>query len=246
MIRWDEETGAVGISRHPRATRTGERATARAGSSPASTDGAGDAHRARRTITHDRRSDRRQAFSSSPNDVVVRSEGSISFTDPSYGIDSFYEGHRAESEIGRATSTGSIRRAARSGSSRTTSPGRTASPSRWTRRRSTSPTPRSPEHPRLHRDRGGRSRGRPHLRRVHCRGVRRNPARHAGPDLGRGRRRRPLLRPGRDADRQAPPPEPASNLVFGGLKRNRLFVTASTSLYSLMLNANGAPTPWQG
>ena len=41
-------------------------------------------------------------------------------------------------------------------------------------------------------------------------------------------------------------PEPAANLVFGGLKRNRLFVTASTSLYSLLLNVNGAAAPWQG
>jgi gluconolactonase len=36
----------------------------------------------------------------SPNDVVVKSDGSIWFTDPSYGIDSDYEGVRADSEIG--------------------------------------------------------------------------------------------------------------------------------------------------
>ncbi|WP_028032528.1 SMP-30/gluconolactonase/LRE family protein [Chelativorans sp. J32] len=36
----------------------------------------------------------------SPNDIVVRSDGSIWFTDPTYGIDSDYEGHRAESEMG--------------------------------------------------------------------------------------------------------------------------------------------------
>jgi len=36
----------------------------------------------------------------SPNDVVVRSDGSIWFTDPTYGIDSDYEGHMATSEIG--------------------------------------------------------------------------------------------------------------------------------------------------
>jgi hypothetical protein len=36
----------------------------------------------------------------SPNDVVVKSDGSIWFTDPSYGIDSEYEGDAAESEIG--------------------------------------------------------------------------------------------------------------------------------------------------
>ena len=36
----------------------------------------------------------------SPNDVVVKSDGSIWFTDPTYGIDSHYEGHAAQSEIG--------------------------------------------------------------------------------------------------------------------------------------------------
>jgi gluconolactonase len=36
----------------------------------------------------------------SPNDVVVHSDGSIWFTDPSYGIDTDYEGDKAESEIG--------------------------------------------------------------------------------------------------------------------------------------------------
>ncbi|MEJ1158280.1 SMP-30/gluconolactonase/LRE family protein [Prosthecomicrobium sp. N25] len=36
----------------------------------------------------------------SPNDVVVKSDGSIWFTDPSYGIDTNYEGFRAEPEIG--------------------------------------------------------------------------------------------------------------------------------------------------
>ena len=36
----------------------------------------------------------------SPNDVVVKSDGSIWFTDPSYGILIDYEGGRAESEIG--------------------------------------------------------------------------------------------------------------------------------------------------
>jgi gluconolactonase len=36
----------------------------------------------------------------SPNDVAVRSDGSVWFTDPSYGIMMDYEGDRAESEIG--------------------------------------------------------------------------------------------------------------------------------------------------
>lgn len=36
----------------------------------------------------------------SPNDVVVKSDGSIWFTDPTYGIDGDYEGDKADSEIG--------------------------------------------------------------------------------------------------------------------------------------------------
>ena len=40
-------------------------------------------------------------------------------------------------------------------------------------------------------------------------------------------------------------PEATSNLVFGGPKRNRLFVTATTSIYSLFTTVNGARAPWQ-
>jgi gluconolactonase len=36
----------------------------------------------------------------SPNDVVVKRDGTIWFTDPPYGIVSDYEGHKAESELG--------------------------------------------------------------------------------------------------------------------------------------------------
>jgi gluconolactonase len=36
----------------------------------------------------------------SPNDVVVARDGAVWFTDPTYGIDSDHEGHRADSEIG--------------------------------------------------------------------------------------------------------------------------------------------------
>jgi gluconolactonase len=35
-------------------------------------------------------------------------------------------------------------------------------------------------------------------------------------------------------------PETASNVCFGGQKRNRLFITASQSLYSVYVNTRGA------
>ena len=37
----------------------------------------------------------------SPNDVVVKSDGSVWFTDPPYGILTDYEGNKGSSEIGR-------------------------------------------------------------------------------------------------------------------------------------------------
>ena len=36
-----------------------------------------------------------------PNDVVVASDGAVWFTDPGYGIDGPYEGHKAEAELPR-------------------------------------------------------------------------------------------------------------------------------------------------
>jgi gluconolactonase len=40
-------------------------------------------------------------------------------------------------------------------------------------------------------------------------------------------------------------PETVSNLTFGGAKRNRLFLTATTSVYSIFTTVNGAPQPYQ-
>ena len=39
-------------------------------------------------------------------------------------------------------------------------------------------------------------------------------------------------------------PEVTSNLVFGGVKRNHLFVAATTSVYSLRCSVNGAIPVW--
>ena len=104
----------------------------------------------------------------SPNDVVVKSDGTIWFTDPSYGIMSDYEGHKAEHGAGRLLRLPlrSEERQARR-SSPTISTSRTASPSRPTSRCSTSPTsacaPRAGEaapHPRLQGRQGQHAEGR--------------------------------------------------------------------------------------
>ncbi len=54
-------------------------------------------HDGRITVIADRYNGKRL---NSPNDVVVRSDGSVWFTDPPYGILSDYEGHKADSELG--------------------------------------------------------------------------------------------------------------------------------------------------
>jgi gluconolactonase len=54
-------------------------------------------HDGTRTVLVDRIAGRRF---NSPNDVVVKSDGTVWFSDPTYGIDTDYEGEAAASEIG--------------------------------------------------------------------------------------------------------------------------------------------------
>ncbi len=100
MMRWDETDGSVSVFRAPSNYSNGNTT---------------DAHGRLVTCEHlTRRVARTNHDGSiqvladlfdgkrlnSPNDVVVRSDGSIWFTDPTYGILIDYEGARAESEIG--------------------------------------------------------------------------------------------------------------------------------------------------
>src|SRR4029450_3288290 len=127
MLRWDETDGSVLVFRQPADNRNGKtvdrlgrRATGGWGcvsaepannSNGTTVDTLGRLvtceHRSRavtrtefdgtRTVLADRYDGKRF---NSPNDVVVKSDGSVWFTDPSYGIDSDYEGDAAKSEIG--------------------------------------------------------------------------------------------------------------------------------------------------
>jgi gluconolactonase len=100
MMRWDEPTGTVGVFRQPAGFSNGNTVD-RAGRLVTCEHGGRRVTRTEHdgtiTVIADRCDGRRL---NSPNDAVVRSDGSIWFTDPSYGIDSDYEGQRAESEIG--------------------------------------------------------------------------------------------------------------------------------------------------
>jgi gluconolactonase len=101
MMRWDETTGAVGVFRHDAGyangntvDRDGRLVTCEHGNRRLTRT----EHDGSITVLADRLPDGRRF--NSPNDVIEHSDGSVWFTDPSYGIDSDYEGHRAVSEIG--------------------------------------------------------------------------------------------------------------------------------------------------
>lgn len=99
-MRYDERTGTVAVFEQPALNQNGHcldlegrvvscehrgRAVSRIG------------HDGRREVLADTYDGKRL---NSPNDAVVHSDGAVWFTDPTYGIDSEYEGDSAESEIG--------------------------------------------------------------------------------------------------------------------------------------------------
>jgi gluconolactonase len=100
LLRWDETTGAVGVFRSPAGHPNGNTLD---GQGRLVTSEQGNRrvtrteHDGSVTVIADRFQGKRL---NSPNDAAVRSDGSIWFSDPDFGITSDYEGHRAESEIG--------------------------------------------------------------------------------------------------------------------------------------------------
>ncbi|MFE5964461.1 SMP-30/gluconolactonase/LRE family protein [Streptomyces sp. NPDC056463] len=100
MLRWDEETGAVGVFRRSAGhtngntlDREGRLVTCEQGNRRVTRT----EHDGTLTVLADRWQGKRL---NSPNDAAVKSDGSIWFSDPDFGITSDYEGHRAQSEIG--------------------------------------------------------------------------------------------------------------------------------------------------
>jgi gluconolactonase len=98
MLRYDETDGSVSVFRHPSNYSNGNTVD-RQGRLVSCEHGARRVSRTEFdgsvTTIADRYNGKRL---NSPNDVVVKSDGSIWFTDPTYGIDSDYEGHKSESE----------------------------------------------------------------------------------------------------------------------------------------------------
>lgn len=100
MLRYDETDGHVSIFRQPSNFSNGN-TTDRQGRLVTCEHGGRRVSRTEHDGSISTIADRWNGKRlNSPNDVVVRSDGSIWFTDPAYGIESDYEGHKAESEIG--------------------------------------------------------------------------------------------------------------------------------------------------
>ncbi|MCX4818889.1 SMP-30/gluconolactonase/LRE family protein [Streptomyces sp. NBC_01142] len=244
MLRWDEATGAVGLFRTPAGHSNGNTLD-REGRLISCEQGNRRVTRTEPdgtlTVLADRFEGKRL---NSPNDAAVRSDGSIWFSDPDFGITSDYEGFRAESEIGACNvyrvdpATGEVRLVAdgfggpnglafsldeqqlyvsdtRAGQIRVFD----------VRERGTlsdgkvfaEATDGISRFDNIRFDDEGRLWVAAMNGGVHC----------YDPDgtlIGR-----------------IEVPEPVSNIAFGGPKNNRLFITAATSLYSLVMSVTGTP-----
>lgn len=251
LLRWDETTGTTGVFRQP-AGYTNGNTVDRQGRLISCEHGG-------RRVSHTEHDGTVVAIAerfegkrfNSPNDVAVKSDGSVWFTDPAYGIDSDYEGHKAESEIGAChvyrvdPGSGAVRLVADD----FVRPNGIAF---------------SPDERRLYvsdTGRGGATGGPqpPHMRVF---GVGDDGALSGGevfavPTAGSfdgfrcDTEGRVWTSAGDGVHCYDPDgtligkvlvPEKVANVVFGGPKRNRLFICATTSLYAVLLPVNGAKT----
>jgi gluconolactonase len=188
-----------------------------------------------------------------PNDVVVASDGAVWFTDPGYGIDGPYEGHKAAAELPR-----NVYRLDPSSGTASVVADDFIRPNGLCF---------SPDERRLYVVDSGISHGGPaHIRAFDVDGARLRNGRVFAADFAPGMT--DGLRtdidgnvwcsmgwadPTEDGVRCYAPdgdligkvhlPEGCANLCFGGRKKDRLFMCASTSVYALYVNAQGAMVP---
>jgi len=248
IMRWDEETGATTIFRKPSNNANGN-----------------TRDRQGRLVTceHDARRVIRTEYDgsitvildgfegkrlNSPNDVVVKSDDSIWFSDPTFGILGNYEGHVAEPEL----PTNVYRVDGKTGKA-TVVIGDINRPNGLCF---------SPDEKRLYLVESGATPRLIHVYDVVDDGTRLANGRvfiNAGPDgipdgfrcdvdgnLWAGWGMTPeldgvrIFSPAGEPIGHVKLPERCANLCFGGRYRNRLFMAASQSLYSLYVNTQGA------
>ncbi len=188
----------------------------------------------------------------SPNDVVVKSDGTIWFTDPPYGIVSDREGHKADSELGdcfvfrfdpKTSELDVVSDWVEEPNGLAFSPYETVLYVSDTSAALQAPG-RSNHHIVAFDVLGGRALANPHVFAV------------VNPGLADGFRvdvngfvytssedAVQVYHPDGTQLARIPVPEKVGNLTFGGMRRDELFVCASTSLYSIRLNTKGLQCP---
>ena len=249
MLRWSEETGQVSVFRQPAHNsngntrdRQGRLVTCEHGSRRVTRT----EHDGRVTVLLDRFDGRRL---NAPNDVVVASDGAVWFTDPGYGILMNYEGERSEFELPR-----NVYRLDPATGAATVVAGDFDRPNGLC----FSPDEAllyivdtgEPHHIRVFDVLEGRrlANGRvfADMRPGNADGIRTDRDGNLWAAAGWGGAGYDgvhIFAPDGALIGRVRLPETASNLCFGGLKKNRLFITAGQSLYSLYVEALGAQTP---
>jgi gluconolactonase len=186
----------------------------------------------------------------SPNDVVVKSDGSVWFTDPPYGIMSDYEGHKAKSEIGACNvyridpKSGDLSAVADDFNKPN---GIAFSPDEqilYVADTGGSHDPDGEHHIRAFDVVGGKKlrNGRvfAQIRPGLADGFRVDTDGNVWTSAGDGVH---CFSPKGELLGKIRVPEVVSNVCFGGPKRNRLFITATTSLYAVYVAQVGAQRP---
>lgn len=182
----------------------------------------------------------------SPNDVVVKSDGSIWFTDPHYGIMTDYEGHKSPEELPcqvyRVDPSGVITVVA---SDFHCPNGLAFSPDET--RLYIADTGRmfhpDPQHIRVFDVVGDRLSGGAVFHTINpgcADGIRCDTDGNLWSSAGDGVH---CLSPEGDLLGKVLVPEVVSNICFGGRGKHQLFITGTTSLYAVSLNRSGAQTP---
>ena len=248
VMRWDETDGSVSVFEQPAWNANGH--TLDRQGRVLSCEHRGRCvsrreHDGKRTVLASHWNGKRL---NSPNDLVVKSDGSIWFTDPTYGIDSDYEGDAAESEIGASwvyridPQSGEVQPVVQD----VVRPnGLAFSPDERSLYVVDTGASHVPNGPRLLRRYAVAPDGRSlqegqHF--AHCSiglfdGVRFDVDGNLWAGAGDGVH---CLAPDGTLIGKVRVPEVVANVCFGGPKRNRLFICGTTSLYAVYLKATGA------
>jgi gluconolactonase len=250
VMRWDEMNGAVAVFEQPARNQNGH--TVDREGRLVSCEHRGRCisrieHDGTRTVLADRHEGKRL---NSPNDLVVKSDGSIWFTDPDYGIISDYEGYRAEREQSGCfvyrvdPATGAVDKVA-DGFAKPN--GLAFTPDEtilYVADSGISHDPDGPHHIRAFNVGADGKLSRPRVFFEIAEGI---------PDGFRVDTEGNVwtscsdgvicIDPAGTALGKIRIPQRVSNLAFGGARRNRLFITATKSLYAVFVGATGAQTP---